>query len=93
MKVVADLIAESWDEIEPSTIQKSWRKIIASSVQQPDQDRETPGEEPSSGEGEGQKSSGGVGEKEPSEDQGSLGDAAEFIDAFQELGYSMNEDG
>ena len=34
MKVVADLIADSWDEIEPSTIQKSWRKIIASSVQQ-----------------------------------------------------------
>ena len=25
MKVVADLIAESWDEIEASTIQKSWR--------------------------------------------------------------------
>ena len=53
---------------------------------------ETPGEEQSSGEGEGQNSSGDVGEKESSENQVSLGDAAEFIDAFQELGYSMNED-
>ena len=55
MKVVADLVAESWDKIEPSTIQKSWRKIIASSVQQPDQERETPSEE--------QSSPGGIGEK------------------------------
>ena len=39
---VADLIAESWDEIEASTIQKSWRKITTSSVQQPDQDRKNP---------------------------------------------------
>ena len=87
MKVVADLIAESWDEIEPSTIQKSWRKVIASSVQtvqQSDQDRETPIEE--------QSSSGGIGEKESSEDQGSTGgDVAEFIDTFQELGYGMDE--
>lgn len=45
IKVVADVIAESWDEIEPSTIQKSWRKIITSSVQQPDQGRKAPDEE------------------------------------------------
>ena len=61
----------------------SWRKIIASSVQQPDQDRETLCEEQSSGEHEGKNSSGDVGEKESSEDQGSFGDAGKFIDAFQ----------
>ena len=71
MSIVADLIAESWDEIEPSTMQKSWRKIIASSVPQPDQERETPSEEQSSPGGiimrktssEGQNSSGDVTEK------------------------------
>ena len=90
MKVVADLIAESWDEIEPSTIQKSWRKIIASSVQQPDQERETPSEEQSSPGGigektssEGQNSSRDVTEREFSEDQGSSSDVVEFIDPFR----------
>ena len=90
MKVVADLIAESWDEIESSTIQKSWRKIIASTVQQPD--TETPSEEPSSHGGTGEEMSierHDAGEKEGSEDQS---DVAEFIDTFQELGYNMNED-
>jgi hypothetical protein len=42
------LIAESWDEIEPSTIQKSWKKIIASNAQQSDQDRDNVSEEKSS---------------------------------------------
>ena len=28
MKVVVDLVAESWDEIDQTTIRKSWRKII-----------------------------------------------------------------
>ena len=33
MKVVVDLVAESWDEIEASTLSKSWRKIL--SIEQP----------------------------------------------------------
>ena len=27
MKVVVDMIAEIWDEIEPSTIRRSWRRL------------------------------------------------------------------
>ena len=83
MKVVAELIAESWDEVQASTIQKSWRKIIAS--------RSDQGEERS----EDETSSGGVDTVEQSsEDDGSSVDVREFVhvDSFQELGYSMNED-
>ena len=35
MKVVVDLVAESWDEIEAATLSKSWRKIL--SIEQPNQ--------------------------------------------------------
>lgn len=85
MEEVADIMAESWDEIQSFTIQKSWRNIIASSVQQPD--REILSEKPSSHGGIGVTSNEGREdlEKEASEYQGD-------VDIFQELGYSVNED-
>ena len=33
MKVVSELIAESWSEIKPSTLHKSWGKILTTEVQ------------------------------------------------------------
>ena len=64
---MADLIAESWDEVEASTIQKSWRKIIASRSDQVEEQSED------------QTFSGGVDSVEQSsEDNGSSADVGEF---------------
>ena len=37
MRVVVDLIFESWEEISALTLRKSWRKIVPISTPSPDQ--------------------------------------------------------
>lgn len=81
MKVVIDMVAESWDEIEPTTLQKSWRKIIPSQPRAPSSDE-------SSAENPGQNHS----EESSDQDQdGTEINSHEFIPEFQELGFNMDE--
>ena len=35
MKVVSNMISEAWNEVDASTLNKSWRKIIPSSDESP----------------------------------------------------------
>ena len=77
MKVVVDMISESWNEIKATTLRKSWQKIISSQPQ-------APSSEESIEENHSDRVDPGELDQEIN--------ISEFISDFQELGFNMDQD-
>ena len=82
MKVVWELIAESWSEIKPSTLHKSWGKILITPVT-----RQAEEESDEVSDRDGDKDGDGDGNEDLEGDK----EEQEIAHELQELGYSLEK--